>query len=133
MNTNSLSDVTPVFFLQTFILELMHASEQQGQKHCEQLIEHIAKTAGCFFEETYREDTHKSEPLDIESYIELILSLKNNIGGKFSLVSSNQDCITVTNTCCPFGERVTNFPELCRMTSSVFRWYCRQKFWLCQG
>src|SRR5664279_307620 len=117
---NSLSCITPVFFLQTFILELMHASEQQGQKHCEQLIEHIAKTAGCFFEETYREETHKNELLDKESYTELILGLKNNIGGKFSLASSNKDCITVTNSCCPFGDRVTNFPELCRMTSSVF-------------
>ena len=120
MNNNPLSELTPVFFLQTFILELMHASEQQGQKHCEQLIEHIAKTAGCFFEETYRENTHKSEHLDVESYTELILGIKNNIGGKFSLASSNQDCITVTNSCCPFGEQVTNFPELCRMTSSVF-------------
>ncbi|MGZ4980078.1 MAG: sigma 54-interacting transcriptional regulator [Methylobacter sp.] len=120
MSNNSLSDLSPVFFLQTFILELMHASEQQGQKHCEQLIEHIAKTAGCFFEETYREAAHNSGLLDKESYTELILGLKNNIGGKFSLVSSNQDCITVTNTSCPFGDRVTNFPELCRMTSSVF-------------
>ncbi|MDO9141993.1 MAG: sigma 54-interacting transcriptional regulator, partial [Methylobacter sp.] len=117
---NSLSDLTPVFFLQTFILELMHASEQQGQKHCEQLIEHIAKTAGCFFEETYREANHNAELLDKERYVELILGLKNNIGGKFSLVSSGQDCITVTNSSCPFGDRVTNFPELCRMTSSVF-------------
>lgn len=120
MDDNPLSELTPIFFLQTFILELMHASEQQGQKHCEELIEHIAKTAGCFFEETYRENTHKSEQLDIESYTELILGIKNNIGGKFSLVSSNQDCITVTNSRCPFGEQVTNFPELCRMTSSVF-------------
>ncbi|WP_295625274.1 sigma 54-interacting transcriptional regulator [uncultured Nitrosomonas sp.] len=120
MKNSPLSELTPVFFLQTFILELMHASEQQGQKHCEQLIEHIAKTAGCFFEETYRDNTHKNEQLDVESYTELILDIKNNIGGKFSLVSSNQDCITVTNSCCPFGEQVTNFPELCRMTSSVF-------------
>lgn len=120
MNAQPLSDVTPIFFLQTFILELMHASEQQGQKHCEQLIEHIARTAGCFFEEAYREDTHKSQLLDVESYTELILALKNNIGGKFSLASSHPDCITVTNSCCPFGEQVTNFPELCRMTSSVF-------------
>jgi two-component system response regulator HydG len=120
MNSNPLPDVNPIFFLQTFILELMHASEQQGQKHCEQLIEHIAQTAGCFFEETYRENIHNNERLDIESYIELILGLKNNIGGKFSLASSNKDCITVTNSCCPFGDRVTNFPELCRMTSSVF-------------
>jgi two-component system response regulator HydG len=120
MSCQSLSELSPVFFLQTFILELMHASEQQGQQHCEELIEHIAKTAGYFFEETYRNNTGKTENLDRESYVELILGLKNNIGGKFSLVSSDQDCITVTNTQCPFGEQVTNFPELCRMTSSVF-------------
>lgn len=120
MSNYSLSGVTPVFFLQTFILELMHANEQLGQKHCEQLIEHIARTAGCFFEETYREETHQSEALDTESYTELILGLKNSIGGKFSLASSNQDCVTVTNSCCPFGDQVTQFPELCRMTSSVF-------------
>ncbi len=75
MSNNPLSDVSPIFFLQTFILELMHASEQQGQKHCEELIEHIAKTAGCFFEETYRSNTHKDETLDIESYTELIIGL----------------------------------------------------------
>jgi len=120
MNQSSLSDLTPVFFLQTFILELMHASEQQGQQHCEELIEHIAKTAGCFFEGTYRTNTHKQGMFDRESYTELILGLKNNIGGKFSLVSGDQDGISVNNTCCPFGEGVTNFPELCRMTSSVF-------------
>jgi len=120
MENNPLSELTPIFFLQTFILELMHASEQQGQKHNEELIEKIANTAGCFFEDTYRGNTNKTEALDIESYIELILGLKNNIGGKFSLEATNQDCITVTNSCCPFGDQVTNFPELCRMTSSVF-------------
>lgn len=120
MNNDSLAELSPIFFLQTFILELIHASEQQGQQHCEQLIEHIAQTAGCFFEETYRNNTDNSQLLNKDSYIELILGLKNNIGGKFSLASSTTNCITVTNSCCPFGERVSNFPELCRMTSSVF-------------
>jgi two-component system response regulator HydG len=120
MTNDSFAELSPIFFLQTFILELMHASEQQGHQHCEQLIEHIAKTAGCFFEETYRNNTDNSQLLSKDSYIELILGLKNNIGGKFSLASSTADCITVNNTCCPFGERVSNFPELCRMTSSVF-------------
>jgi len=120
MNNTSLSDLTPVVFLQTFILELMHASEQLGQGQSQQLIEHIARTAGCFFEEVYRSENNKQETLDIESYIELILSLKNNIGGQFSLSSSTQDSITVCNSCCPFGDKVVNFPELCGMTSSVF-------------
>ena len=87
MNNDSLAPLSPIFFLQTFILELMHASEQQGQQHCEQLIEHIAQTAGCFFEETYRNNTNNSQLLNKDSYIELILGLKNNIGGKFSLAS----------------------------------------------
>jgi len=121
MNELSLSDLTPNIFLQTFVLELMHASEQLGQKQSQQLIEQIAKTAGCFFEEVYRsEKNNKDSALDIESYIELILGLKNNIGGNFSLCSSNQDSIAVHNTSCPFGEKVVNFPELCGMTSSVF-------------
>ena len=118
--TTKLSDLNPIFFLQTFVLELMHASEQQGQEHCEQLIEHIARTAGCFFEETYRNEKNNHSPLDRENYTDLILALKNNIGGNFSLAHSDQDSITVVNSRCPFGEGVTNFPELCRMTSSVF-------------
>lgn len=121
MQNSTLSDLTPTFFLQTFILELMHASEQLGQEYSRQLIENIARTAGCFFEEVYRQETgNKEETLDIESYIDLILGLKNHIGGKFSLMSSTPDCISVTNSCCPFGEKVGNFPELCGMTSSVF-------------
>ncbi len=121
MNDLSLSDLTPNLFLQTFILELMHASEQLGQEQSQQLIEQIAKTAGCFFEEIYRsEKDNKKSALDKESYIDLILGLKNNIGGNFSLSSCNQDSIAVSNSSCPFGEKVVNFPELCRMTSSVF-------------
>lgn len=121
MANTSLSDLTPIAFLQTFILELMHASEQLGQEQSEQLIEYIARTAGCFFEEVYRSDSYNgAEKLDIENYIQLILGLKNNIGGNFVLTSSNPDRIVVSNSRCPFGEKVVNFPELCRMTSSVF-------------
>lgn len=116
----SFSDLTPTFFLQTFVLELMHAAEQEGHCHNEQLIEHIARTAGRFFEETYRDENDKQGPLSRENYVDVILGLKNNIGGNFSLASSDQDCIRVVNNRCPFGEGVTNFPELCRMTSSVF-------------
>lgn len=121
MNETSLSDLTPVFFLQTFILEIMHASEQLEQGRSQQLIEHIARTAGCFFEEVYRSSRDKKdEALTRKRYIELILGLKNNIGGNFSLSSSHQDSIAVCNSRCPFGEKVVNFPELCGMTSSVF-------------
>lgn len=120
MSGSSFSNLTPAFFLQTFVLELMHAFEQQGRGHSEELIEYIARTAGRFFEETYREERHLTEALDVDSYADLIVGLKNKIGGGFSLASSDRQCIKVVNSCCPFGEGVTHFPELCRMTSSVF-------------
>ncbi|MGR9106931.1 MAG: sigma 54-interacting transcriptional regulator [Gammaproteobacteria bacterium] len=120
MKKTAFSDLTPSFFLQTFVLELMHAVEQEGHSHNEELIEHIARTAGQFFEETYRDGSPHQGPLDREAYIDCILGLKNHIGGNFSLVSCDPKTITVHNTRCPFGEGVMNFPELCRMTSSVF-------------
>lgn len=120
MSADEFSQISPVFFLQTFILELMHACEQEGGDYCESLIEHIAMSAGVYFEQTYRDEYHRQGELSREDYIDLILALKNHIGGNFSLASVEAGTITVVNSRCPFGDGVTNFPELCRMTSSVF-------------
>ncbi|MGR8935083.1 MAG: sigma 54-interacting transcriptional regulator [Gammaproteobacteria bacterium] len=120
MHEHDFSRLSPVFFLQTFILELMHACEQEGGDYCESLIERIAKSAGRYFEQSYRSEFGKTGNLNRENYIDLILGLKNRIGGNFSLASSEPGTVTVVNNRCPFGEGVTNFPELCRMTSSVF-------------
>jgi len=120
MSEHNFSQISPVFFLQTFILELMHACEQEGGAYCESLIERIAKSAGMYFEQTYRDEYQRQGELRTEDYIDLILALKNHIGGNFSLASVEAGTITVVNTRCPFGDGVTNFPELCRMTSSVF-------------
>ena len=115
----SFAQLDPVFFLQTFVLELLHACEQEGGPKAE-YIERIAHSAGRFFEEAYRNDHGFHEVLDRERYLDLILGLKNRIGGNFSLDSSDAACLRVHNTRCPFGEGVKNFPDLCRMTSSVF-------------
>ncbi len=115
----SFAQLDPVFFLQTFVLELLHACEQEGGPKTE-YIERIAHSAGRFFEEAYRNDHGLDGPLDRERYLDLILGLKNRIGGNFSLDSSDAACLRVHNTRCPFGEGVKNFPDLCRMTSSVF-------------
>ncbi|ADE16114.1 sigma-54 factor interaction domain-containing protein [Nitrosococcus halophilus Nc 4] len=114
------SSLTPTMFLQTFVIELMQAFEQVSKDRREVLIERIGHSAGRFFEEAYREQYEKMEPLDREAYADLIIGLKNKIGGNFSLASSDQHGVRVVNTRCPFGEGVRNFPELCRMTSSVF-------------
>ncbi len=119
MKMPAFSALNPIYFLQTFVLELLHACEQHGGAKGE-YIEHIAHSAGHFFEETYRNDFSLQGELDVERYADLILSLKNHIGGNFSLDSSDSKSVRVVNTRCPFGEGVKNFPELCRMTSSVF-------------
>jgi DNA-binding NtrC family response regulator len=107
--------------LQTFVIELMQTFEQSCKNNRELLIERIGHRAGRFFEEVYREEYGRGDgPLDRESYADLIIALKNRIGGNFSLASSEQDCVRVVNTRCPFGTGVKNFPELCRTTSSVF-------------
>ena len=116
----SFSGLTPLSFLQTFVLELMHSCEQKGHDQCEQLIERIARSASRFFEDAYREEFGKLSGFDKEIYADVIVGLKNKIGGNFSVASSDPGCIRVVNTQCPFGDGVKNSPELCRMTSSVF-------------
>ncbi|MDT8407048.1 MAG: sigma 54-interacting transcriptional regulator [Methylococcales bacterium] len=120
MSKQTFSQLSPLFFLQTFIMELMQATEAEGEHYCQSLIEHIARGAGQFFEQSYREQYGLTETLSQQQYIDLILALKNRIGGGFSLDSVQPETITVVNDCCPFGEQVSLFPELCRMTSSVF-------------
>jgi DNA-binding NtrC family response regulator len=114
------SDLTPTAFLQTFAIELMDACEEAGTAQAEQLIERIARSAGRFFEEAFRAEYQLDQALDRERYADLIIGLKNGIGGRFSLVASDARCIRVASPCCPFGEGVKNSPKLCRMTSSVF-------------
>jgi DNA-binding NtrC family response regulator len=120
MANTSFSHLTPIGFLQTFVIELMDACEAAGTTQAEQLIERIARSAGRFFEEAFRAEYALEQALDQERYADLIIGLKNKIGGNFSLVSSDARCIRVVNTRCPFGDGVKNTPKLCRMTSSVF-------------
>lgn len=120
MSSTPFSLLTPIGFLQTFVLELMDVREDADPVQTEQLIERIARGAGRFFEEAFRTEYGIGDTLDREGYADLILGLKNKIGGHFSLVSSETDCIRVVSSRCPFGEGVRNSPELCRMTSSVF-------------
>lgn len=86
----------------------------------EQLIEQIARSASRFFEEAFRQEFGVDGILDVERYADLIVGLKNKIGGHFSLTSIDAECVRVVASRCPFGEGVKNSPDLCRMTSSVF-------------
>jgi DNA-binding NtrC family response regulator len=55
-----------------------------------------------------------------DQYADVIIEIKNQIGGEFTRASSGEGVIRVENTRCPFGALVKETPELCQMTSSVF-------------
>lgn len=114
------SQLSPVGFLQTFVLELLQLTEEATDHQTDQIIERIAHTASDFFEAAYREQHLLDDRLEPDRYADLIVGLKNQIGGQFSLESVSSMSVHVLSRCCPFGEGVKHSPELCRMTSSVF-------------
>lgn len=120
MTASHFSQLSPVGFLQTFVLELLQLTEEATNHQTDQIIERIADTASEFFEAAYRDENLLDDTLDHDRYADLILGLKNQIGGQFSLEAVNSKGVHVVSRSCPFGEGVKHSPELCRMTSSVF-------------
>ena len=117
-------ELSPISFLQTFVAHSLKVAGQLGCSQCDEepgyYIEHIGLAAGPCFEAVSRQQLGLRDSIDLDQYADIILSIKNQIGGNFSRASSNPRVVRVVNTCCPFGDMVREAPELCRMTSSVF-------------
>jgi hypothetical protein len=117
------SHLNPILFLQTFVAQSIEVSaKMDGGKGINRLnyIEQLGLTASGCFEAAYRQEFEQDGPLDHCKYADIIVGIKNKIGGKFSRASSEPGMVRVVNTRCPFGEAVMQAPELCKMTSSVF-------------
>jgi transcriptional regulator with PAS, ATPase and Fis domain len=123
MPSQPFSRLNPINFLQTFVtqsLELSELCEPDKNDKPINRIEQLGLNAGSCFEAAYREERGLVGPLDRARYRDLIVEIKNKIGGGFSPASSEPGMVRVINTRCPFGEAVKQAPELCKMTSSVF-------------
>jgi Nif-specific regulatory protein/two-component system response regulator AtoC len=123
VDKRSAFQLSPIGFLQTFAAESLRAAKRLGCAHCEDdlgYVEHIGLTAGPCFEAACRQQMGLTGPIDLDQYADIILRIKNQIGGNFSRTSSEPGVVRVVNNRCPFGEVVREAPELCRMTSSVF-------------
>lgn len=105
------SSLSPSAFLQAFLNEMMRVCDQHGLDQRDALIEQVGLNAGENFESAYRYEFGRTAPLDAEHYADVIIGIKNRIGGNFSLASSTQDCVRVVNTRCPFGDRVKISPS----------------------
>ena len=123
MSKPTASSLNPINFLQTFVTQSLRTAGQMGCTECETsigYIESIGLTAGPCFERICREQLGLDGPIDLDQYADIILRIKNQIGGNFSRASSEPGSVRVINSRCPFGDAVRGAPELCRMTSSVF-------------
>ncbi|EGV17865.1 sigma 54-interacting transcriptional regulator [Thiocapsa marina] len=112
-----------VAFLQSFVSEIAKAMDRAECPSCAahlEQIEQIGLTAGVCLEEKAREVLGSPRPMDRDHYADLIVEIKNQIGGRFSRASGEAGTVRVVNSRCPFGEQVKHAPSLCRMTSSVF-------------
>lgn len=123
MSGKPLVELNPINFLQTFVTQSVKVAGQLGCPDCVGrlgYIEHLGLAASSCFEAAWREQNDLNGALDLDQYSEMIIRIKNQIGGNFSRASSDPGVVRVVNTRCPFGDAVKEAPELCRMTSSVF-------------
>ncbi|HJZ54015.1 MAG TPA: methanogen output domain 1-containing protein [Gemmataceae bacterium] len=55
-----------------------------------------------------------------EQVAEVLVDLKQRIGGDFYVIEQDDEKIVLGNRRCPFAEKVLDRPALCMMTSNVF-------------
>ncbi len=123
MQDNFFIRLNHILFLQTFVARSAELSAQLPggtNNRCVNYIEQLGLTASGAFETAYRQNSGNHGSLDHTAYSEMIVAIKNKIGGNFSRASSEPGIVRVVNTRCPFGDAVRQAPGLCKMTSSVF-------------
>jgi Nif-specific regulatory protein/two-component system response regulator AtoC len=122
MDSRAVKPLNPVSFLQAFITQSIKVAGQRCGSQADTLnyVEHVGLAASHGLEESARTCLGYTGAIDAGRYADLIINLKNRIGGNFSRASGPSGCIRVVNSRCPFGDMVKEAPELCRMTASVF-------------
>jgi DNA-binding NtrC family response regulator len=114
--------LTPVSFLQSFIVQAIRVAQVDCADRGD-FGDHVARVglaASSCLEEVARRHRGHSGPVNADQYADLIVDIKNRIGGQFERVPGEAGSIRVVSHRCPFGCMVEDAPELCRMTSSVF-------------
>lgn len=59
-------------------------------------------------------------PKEPRRLAEILVDLKDRIGGRFQIEKATEEEIVLVNARCPFGKRVVGHSSLCMMTTSVF-------------
>jgi predicted ArsR family transcriptional regulator len=107
-------------FLRTLIRELAGTlQEVVGLEEAAGFISVVGQNMGREMDRDYRAAL-QIDRLSREQVAEVLVDLKRRIHGEFSVVEQNDERIVLTNTACPFAEKVLGRPAMCMMTSNVF-------------
>ena len=112
----------PISFLQAFIVQSIRTADGHGEdgSGADRYVERIGLATSHCLEVGARRNLGYGGPIVPDQYADIVITLKNRIGGNFSRASAGPGTVRVVNSRCPFGDCVREAPELCRMTASVF-------------
>lgn len=121
INELVLPELTRESFLADLVTGLSMAYEYLlGEEAAQCFVRQVGLSLGASIEEQYRKAMHFSDAFTPETYAEIIVDLKNRIGGGFYPIESGPDKIIVQADQCPIHHPAKSSPSLCRLTSSVF-------------
>jgi len=107
-------------FLRNLLRELSGTLEKLiGIEEASGYISIVGQKIADWINEDYR-TAAQLETLPVATLAQVLVDLKDRIGGGFSLVSLDSEKIVLTNNRCPFGKSVVGRRSLCMMTSTVF-------------
>lgn len=102
-------------FLCKLITQYAHIHHRTIGSQAQEYIKQLGLRTGEWFETFY--DKSNWTPDD---YANIIVDIKNSIGGDFFITDVTPSYVIVKSKRCPFGDLVKDAPHLCGMTSSVF-------------
>ena len=118
--------LTGAIFLSKLVTQYAHIHEKAVGDSAKEYIRQIGIRTGEWLETFY--DDPKTLNWTPDQYAEVIVDVKNSIGGHFFITDVQPDHVVVKATACPFGEMVKDAPHLCNMTSSVFGGIAARRF-----
>lgn len=119
------TSLTGSIFLSKLITQYAFIHEKTVGKTAGEYIRQIGLRTGEWIEDFYGK---REDDWSVNKYAEVIVDLKNSIGGEFYISSITPEYVIVKANRCPFGEMVKDAPHLCNMTSSVFGGIASRKF-----
>ncbi len=119
-NPRPFEHLTPERYLHLFIEQAGGMAQGVTCSTLEAFIQKIVLNSSEVLEDIYRNSHGIKGTLSMQQFGELLVNLKNTIGGQFEVAEQTDDCLRLKTSRCPFGASVESAPALCHMTSSIF-------------